>query len=107
MIGCVLGRKEIIHPPGSLAWHAHAWVVDAVHVPTFKEGFCLVVFLTLHVQAWVDDIACMPEMNEVYDAWVSKTMPPPRACVQSKLIPGCKVEFRCTAAQIDYHKNQQ
>ncbi len=51
-------------------------------------------------QVWVDDISKVSEMNAVYDAWVSKTCPPGRATVESKLVPPYKVEFRAIAAQI-------
>mmetsp|Transcript_1506 Transcript_1506/g.3621 ORF Transcript_1506/g.3621 Transcript_1506/m.3621 type:complete len:175 (-) Transcript_1506:65-589(-) len=55
----------------------------------------------LTMQAWVGDMSYLADMNEVYDAWVSKTMPPGRACVESKLVPPCLVEFKAVAAVIE------
>ena len=54
----------------------------------------------LSMQAWVADMGSIGEMNEVYDAWVSKHCPPGRACVESKLVPPYKVEFKVIAAQM-------
>ena len=53
----------------------------------------------LQMQAWVDDMSYLADMNEVYDEWVSKEGPPGRACVQSKLVPPYKVEFKVTAVK--------
>ncbi len=39
------------------------------------------------------------EVNAIYDEWVSKKNPPGRACVESKLVPPYKIEFRAVAAQ--------
>ncbi len=39
----------------------------------------------LMVTIYLKDINYFDEMNEVYDAWVSKENPPGRACVEAKL----------------------
>ncbi len=39
----------------------------------------------LMVNIYLKDIAYFDEMNEIYDAWVSKENPPARACVEAKL----------------------
>ena len=54
----------------------------------------------MSMQVWLNDINDKPLMDAVYDAWVSKTCPPTIACVESKLQPPYKVEFRAIAAQI-------
>jgi enamine deaminase RidA (YjgF/YER057c/UK114 family) len=54
----------------------------------------------MSMQVWLHDINDKPKMDAVYDAWVSKTSPPTRACVESKLQSPYKVEFRAIAAQL-------
>ena len=54
----------------------------------------------MSMQVWLNDINDKPQMDAVYDAWVSKTSPPTRACVESKLQKPYKVEFRAIAAQV-------
>ena len=66
-----------------------------------KASACPLPCLLGNVQVWVDELSYVPDMNSVYDEWVSKTMPPGRATVQSKLIAPYKVEFRAVAAQIE------
>ena len=48
---------------------------------------------------WLSDISDFNEMNEVWDAWVSKGQTPCRACVESKLAaPEFSVEISVIAA---------
>jgi enamine deaminase RidA (YjgF/YER057c/UK114 family) len=54
----------------------------------------------MSMQVWLNDINDKTKMDAVYDEWVSKTSPPTRACVESKLQAPYKVEFRAIAAQI-------
>lgn len=49
---------------------------------------------------WLSDIRFYPEMNEVWDAWVSPGHTPTRACVEARLAaPKYLVEIRITAAR--------
>ncbi|MBP0595316.1 RidA family protein [Paraburkholderia sp. LEh10] len=56
----------------------------------------------LFAQIFLADIADFPAMNIAWDAWVSRSDPPPRATVEGKLaVPGCTVEVVITAALLD------
>lgn len=55
----------------------------------------------MSMQVWIEDMAHIAELNAVYDEWVSKTAPPGRACVEARLVPPYKVEFRAVATQIE------
>lgn len=47
---------------------------------------------------WLPDIGDFDAMNEVWDGWVSKSNPPARACVESRLAdPKLKVEIQVSA----------
>ena len=52
----------------------------------------------LQVLIHVCDLGDVPVLNTVWDAWIQGTPPPVRACVQSGLAPGYKVEMVLTAA---------
>lgn len=53
----------------------------------------------LSVNIWLADIATFDEMNAVYDAWVDRSQPPARACVESRLAgEAYKVEIAVIAA---------
>jgi enamine deaminase RidA (YjgF/YER057c/UK114 family) len=52
----------------------------------------------LTAQIWLDDIRKFDEMNAVWDAWLSPSNAPTRACVESKMAnPGYYVEILVTA----------
>jgi enamine deaminase RidA (YjgF/YER057c/UK114 family) len=54
----------------------------------------------LSAQIWITDMAQFAEMNSVWDAWVSPSNTPARACVEAKLAsPDYKVEIMVTAAK--------
>ncbi|WP_429557079.1 RidA family protein [Paraburkholderia youngii] len=58
--------------------------------------------LILFAQIFLADMADFPAMNVAWDAWVSRSDPPPRATVEGKLaVPGCTVEVVVTAAALD------
>ena len=53
----------------------------------------------IRAQIWITDMARFNEMNEVWDAWVSPSNTPARACVESKLAtPDFDVEIMVEAA---------
>ena len=53
----------------------------------------------LKATIWLNDIKYYDDMNSVWDFWVSKSSPPVRACVESKLAsPKYLVEIQITAA---------
>lgn len=52
----------------------------------------------LQVLIYVADLADVPALNELWDAWVMAGQAPVRACVQAGLGPGCRVEMVITAA---------
>jgi enamine deaminase RidA (YjgF/YER057c/UK114 family) len=54
----------------------------------------------LSVNIWLSDIGTWDQMNEVWDAWVSKGNAPARATVEAKLArPGASVEIMLQAAR--------
>jgi enamine deaminase RidA (YjgF/YER057c/UK114 family) len=54
----------------------------------------------LSVNVWLSDIGTWDQMNEVWDAWVSKGNAPARATVEAKLArPGVSVEIMLQAAK--------
>ncbi len=54
----------------------------------------------LQATIWLADMSDFAEMNEVWDAWVSKDTPPARACGEAKLAtPDYRVEVIVVAAQ--------
>ena len=54
----------------------------------------------LSTTVWLADIATFAEMNSVWDAWVDKASPPPRATVEARLAaPAFRVEIAAIAAQ--------
>lgn len=52
----------------------------------------------LEVLIFLADLADAPELNAAWDAWVPAGHPPVRACVQSGLPAGYRVEMVITAA---------
>ena len=53
----------------------------------------------LKANIWLTDIKTFSQMNEAWDAWVSKGNTPARATVESKLAaPGLDVEIMVEAA---------
>ena len=53
----------------------------------------------LKATIWLNDIKYYDEMNSVWDFWVSKSSPPVRACIESKLTsPRYLIEIQITAA---------
>ncbi|RQR69818.1 MULTISPECIES: RidA family protein [unclassified Burkholderia] len=56
----------------------------------------------LFAQIFLADMADFSAMNVAWDAWVSRSDPPPRATVEGKLaVAGCTVEIVVTAAVLD------
>ncbi len=54
----------------------------------------------LSATIWLSDMRFFPELNEVWDAWVSPGNTPTRACVEASLAaPKYLVEIRVTAAR--------
>jgi enamine deaminase RidA (YjgF/YER057c/UK114 family) len=54
----------------------------------------------LMAQIFLSDMAYFADMNEVWDSWVSRTSPPSRATVESKLgKPEWKIEIVVVAAK--------
>lgn len=52
----------------------------------------------LEVMIFLTDLGDAPILNELWDAWVPRGSAPIRACVQSILGAGCRVEMIITAA---------
>src|SRR6185312_4897352 len=52
----------------------------------------------LQVLIYLTDLADLPVLNEVWDAWVPAGHAPVRACVQAQLAGSLKVEMIITAA---------
>lgn len=40
----------------------------------------------LSATIWMADMACVADMNAVWDAWIDPANPPARACVESRLV---------------------
>jgi enamine deaminase RidA (YjgF/YER057c/UK114 family) len=54
----------------------------------------------LTVQVWLADMAQFAAMNEVWNAWVDRSHPPLRACVNAQLAaPGALVEMLVVATR--------
>ena len=54
----------------------------------------------LSAQVWLSDMRLFEEHNAAWNAWVDRTNPPVRACVQANLWrPGMLVEIMVTAAK--------
>lgn len=53
----------------------------------------------LQVTIWLTDMGDYQSFNEVWDAWIDRSQPPSRACIQASLAkPEWKVELMLTAA---------
>ena len=72
-------------------------ILDKIDAVLAEAGSDKSLILTATV--WLSDISTFAEMNSVWDVWVDKANPPPRATVEAKLAaPPYRVEIAVIAA---------
>jgi len=51
----------------------------------------------LRVEVWLADIGDFDAMNRVWESWIAKDHPPARVTVETRLVPGYRIEATAVA----------